>query len=131
MKHVHASQKHDRQRDVHKRSANRDQEPVPAWMVQKLTRIVAVLIHRILAAHLDVSTERNRIDAVVGFAFAETHQAPAETNCELLDPDSQELGHRIVAKLMDQNHEAENDGNRNNVEEKLTHILRSEENTSE
>jgi hypothetical protein len=39
-----------------------------------------VAVHRILAAHLDVSTQRDGINAVVGFAFAEAEQALAETD---------------------------------------------------
>ena len=64
-------------------------------------------VHGILAAHLDVAAERDRVDAVVGLAAAEADQPLAEADGELLHPHAQPLGHGIVAKLVDQDHEAQ------------------------
>ncbi len=64
-------------------------------------------IHRVLAAHLDVAAERDRVDPVVGLALAEADQPLAEADGELLHPHPQPLGHRVVAELVDQDHEAQ------------------------
>ena len=52
-----------------------------------------------------VAAKRNGVDAVVGLTIAETHQPLAESDCELLHPDPEQLGHRVMAELVDQNHE--------------------------
>ncbi len=65
-------------------------------------------IHGILAAHLDVAAQRDRVDAVVRLAPAEANQPLAEADGELLHPHPEPLGHRKVAELVNQNHEAQN-----------------------
>ena len=88
-------------------------------MIHELARIVGALVHGILAAHLDVAAERDGVDAVVGLASAEADQPLAESNGELLHSHAQQLGHGIVAKLVDQDHEAQNgdDGNQRSRKE--------------
>src|ERR1700676_1175331 len=78
-------------------------------MIHELAGIVGALVHRILAAHLDVATERDRVDSIVGVAFAEADQPLAESDGELLPPPppAQPLGHGIVAELVDQDHETQ------------------------
>ena len=76
-------------------------------------------IHRIFAAHLDVAAERNGVDAVVGFAAAEAHKPFAESNGELLHAHAQQLGHGIVAELVDQDHEAKDGDHRNNGDKEI------------
>ena len=80
---------------------------MPARVVDKLGGIVGALIHRVLAAHLYVTAERDGGDAVVGVSLAEADQPLAETNRKDLNPHPQQLGHRIVAELVDQDHEAQ------------------------
>ena len=70
-------------------------------------------IHRILAAHLDVAAQRDRVDAVVGLALAESDQPLAEADGKLLHPHPEPLGHGVVAELVDQDHEAQNGNYRN------------------
>ena len=53
--------------------------------------------------------------------IAEAEQALAEADREHLDPDAEPLGHRIVAELMDQDHEAENDDDGDQRNQKVRH----------
>jgi hypothetical protein len=79
-------------------------------MIHELPRIVRPLVHGILATHLDVAAEWNRIDAIVSFAPTEADETLAEANGELLHPYTQPLGHGVVAEFVYQNHETQ-DGN--------------------
>ncbi len=108
MHHVDRGEKENRQQDVHGRTGDGDQEAVPPRMVHELAGIVGALIHRILAAHLDVAAERQQVDAIVGFPSAEADQALAESNGELLYAHPQQLGHGKMAELVDQDHEPQN-----------------------
>jgi hypothetical protein len=63
------------------------------------------LIHGILAAHLDVAAERDRVDAVVGFAPAESRSVACRNRWRTAPLARPALGGRIVAKLVDQDHE--------------------------
>ena len=97
---------------------------MPARVIHELPRIVCTRIHRVLAAHLDVPAKRNRVNAVVGLTLSEANQPLAEANGELLHPHSQPLGHGVVAKFVDQDHEAQ-DGNYGNERGKeIRHIRR-------
>ena len=80
---------------------------MPARMRHKLARITGAIIHRILTAHLYVSAEWQRIDAVIRVALLETEQALAKANSELLHSHAQQFSHGIMAKFMDQHHEAD------------------------
>ena len=113
MHHVDGGEQNDRQQDVHRGSRYGDQEAVPAGMIHEFARIIRALVHGILAAHFDVAAERDGVDAIVGLAFAETHQPLAESDGELFHAHAQPLGHHIVAKLVDQDHEAEDCNHRN------------------
>ena len=64
----------------------------------------------LLAGHLDVAAERKDVEAVLGFAAAEAEDAFAEADGEGLDADAAELGDGEVAELVDENHDAEDDG---------------------
>ena len=126
MHHVHGGEKNDRQQNVHRWPGNSDQETVPARVIHELPRIVRALIHGVLAAHLDVAAKRDRIDSVVCLSPAEADQPLAEAYGKLLDPHSQPLGHRVVAKLVDQDHEAQNRNNGNERGQEIRHIRRYE-----
>ncbi len=92
-------------------------------MRQEFRRIAGALVHGILATHLDVAAEWNGADAVVGVPFAEAEQPLAEPNGEDFDSYTQPLGHSIVAQLMDQDHEAEDDDDRDQRDQKVRHKL--------
>ena len=88
--------------------------------------IAGALVHGILAAHLHVTAQRNGVDAIVGFAFAEADQPLAESDGELLHANAQQLGHGIVAELVDQNHEPENNRDRHHRDYEIRHIRSTE-----
>ncbi len=108
MHHVNRGQQEDGQKNIHRRPGDGDQKTVPARMREKLRRITRALIHRIFAAHLHIAAQRDGADAVVGLAFPEAEQALAKANGKDLDPHSQPFGHGVVAKFVDQDHEAQN-----------------------
>ncbi len=86
MHHVNHGQKTDSEQNVHCRSGNRDNEPMPARVRKEFRGIAAAGIHRILAAHLYITTERNRRDAVIGFAVTESQKPLAKSDGKLLRP---------------------------------------------
>ncbi len=67
------------------------------------------LVHGIFAAHFDVAAERDGVDAVVGVAFAEAERRLPKPMANDLHAHAQPLGHGIVAELVDQDHESEDD----------------------
>ena len=73
-------------------------------MIQEFPGIVSVAVHRVLPTHLHVAAERDGIDAIVGLALAEADQTLTKADGELLHPHTQQLGHRIVAELVDEDH---------------------------
>ena len=99
MHHVNAGKQANREQDIHRGTGDGDQKPVPPRVRHEFCRIAAAFIHRVLAAHLDVAAERQRVDAIVGLAFSETEQALAEADGKLLNPNSQQLGHRISGRI--------------------------------
>jgi hypothetical protein len=71
------------------------------------------------AGHLDVAAEGEDGDAVVGAAVAEAEEAGAEADGEGFDADAAELGDDEVAELMDEDEDAEDDGEFDDDEEKM------------
>src|ERR1700678_1845009 len=61
------------------------------------------------ARHFDVAAKGNGGDAVIGFAVLDAEKTRRETDRELLYADAKELGREKMAKLMDENHDAEHD----------------------
>ena len=108
MHHVNAGKQAHGEQNVHGRTGDGDQEAVPARMRHEFARIAAALIHRVFAAHLDVTAQRQYVDAVVGVALPETEQAFAEADGKLLHPNTQQFGHGVVAELVNQDHESQN-----------------------
>src|SRR5207302_3147032 len=106
---------------IHEGAGDRDYETLPAGMVQKLARVVRVLIHRVLARHFHVAAERYRADAVVGFGLAETEQPFAEADREDFHPYFKEFGRRIMAPFVNQDHYAQHDGHRDRGNKKMLH----------
>ena len=121
MHHVDRGEQNDRQQDVHGRSGDGDQEAVPAGVIHELPGIVGALIHGILAAHLDVAAEWDGVDAIVGLAAAESDQPSAEADGELLDAHPEPLSHGEVAKLVDQDHEAQDGDDGDKGGQKIRH----------
>ena len=80
------------------------------------------LIHGVFAAHLDVAAQRQYVDAVVGVAPPETKQAFAEADGKLLHPDTQQLGHGVMAELVNQDHESQNHTDREHRSKESRHI---------
>ena len=105
--HVNDGQQADGEQIFMERAGDGDQEAMPARMRQELPGIAGALIHGILAAHFHVAAERNGADAVVGVAAAEAEQALAKSDGENLDAHAQQLGDRVMAEFMDQNHESQ------------------------
>ena len=83
---------------------------MPAGVIEEFLGIVGTLIHWVLAAHLDVTAQRNGIDPVVRITPAEPDEPFPEADGELLHPYPEPLRYGVVAELVDQNHEAQ-DGN--------------------
>ncbi len=127
MHHVHGGKQEDGQQNIHRRAGNRNQEAVPPRVGHELGRIAGALVHGILAAHLHVAAQRDGVDAIVGVALAEADQPLAESNGELLHPDPQQLGHGIVAELVDQNHEAQNHSHGSNSDKEIRHKRSTEQ----
>src|SRR6185312_11147127 len=100
-----------------------NQKTVPARMRHELARIAAALVHRIFPAHFDVAAKRQCVDAVIGVAFAKAEKPFAEADGKLLHPHAQQLGDRIVAKFMDQYHEANDNDEIEQRNEKLIHKI--------
>ena len=72
-------------------------------MAHELAWIACAGFHGVLASHLDVTTQRQNADAVIGVAPLETKKALAKTKAEYLDADATKLGNGIMPKLVDKN----------------------------
>ncbi len=95
--------------NVHEWSGYGDDEALPARMRQKLPRIAGAVVHRVFARHLHIAAERNGGDAIVGVAFLEAQQALAKADGKHFHPDAEIFGGGVVAELMNQDHESEDD----------------------
>ncbi len=93
---------------------NGNHETMPARMGHEFRGIPGTLIHGIFTAHLDVSAERDGADAVIGVAAAEAQQALTESDGEHLDAHAKQLGCRIMAPFVNQDHESQNHCDSNN-----------------
>src|ERR1035437_1461028 len=109
MQHVDAGEQGDGEHDVHRRSRQGDEKALPPRMREKLPRIAGAVVHRVLARHLHVTTQRNSADAIVGIAFFEAQQPLAKADGKHFHPDAEILGDGEVAELMNQDHESEHD----------------------
>ena len=69
---------------------------------------IMVLVHE--AGHFDVAAEGDDGDLIFGVATFEAEETFAEADGEDLDTDAAELGDGEVAELVDQNHDAKDDG---------------------
>ncbi len=87
-----------------------DEDALPAGVRVELAGVAGGGFAGIVAGHLDVSAEGKGGDAVVGVAALEAEEAFAEADGEDLDADAAELGDGEVAELMDEDHDAEDDG---------------------
>jgi hypothetical protein len=91
-------------------------------MRHELVRSSGARFQRIFACHLDVSTKRQGTNAVVGDAAAEADQALAESDRKYVHSDAEAFSGGIVAKLMHQDHDAEDNGHRSDRNQKRFHI---------
>src|ERR1700733_13588544 len=90
-------------------------------MREEFRGIACALIHRILAAHLDVAAERNGADTVVCVAFSESQKAFPEANREHFDPNSKQFGGGIVSEFMNQDHEPQDRTDSDDSSKKVRH----------
>src|ERR1700751_1611273 len=90
-------------------------------MGEELTGIAGALVHGVFARHFHVAAQRNRADAVIGLALAETAQACAKANGKHFYADSEELGRSVMAELVDQDHEPEYDCHGENGDQEMGH----------
>ena len=58
----------DRQQDVHERTRERDDHPLPAGFARKPRGSLAVLVARLLSGHLHVAAEQDRRKAEIRLA---------------------------------------------------------------
>src|SRR5581483_9576050 len=119
--HEDAGQKHDREQNVHGGPGNGDYKALPPGVGEKFPRIAGARLHGVLAAHFDVAAQGDSADAVVGITLLEAGQALAEANGESFDPHSKPFGRDVVAKFVDQDHEAEDDADGENGGNKIVH----------
>ena len=105
--HIHAGQKPNRKQDVHSRAGGSNYKALPARMRCELVGGAGVRLERIFAGHLDVSTQRQRANAVVGVTAAEARQPLSEPDGEDVDSDPEQFGGGIVPKLVHQDHDPE------------------------
>ena len=123
MHHIDNRQQADSEQDVHGRPCDRNDEAMPARMRQEFPGIAAARIHRVLAAHLYITTQRQRVDAIFSLALAKPDQLLAETNGELFHPDAKQFSHGVVSKFVDQDHESEDGYERDCGNKELRHDL--------
>src|SRR5215471_17247550 len=118
--HVHAGEDNHRQQNVHGWAGNGDQKTLPARMAHEFARIAGALFHGILASHFYVAAERQQADAIVGLAATEADQALTKAQAESLNPDFEQFGHGIMAKLMNKHQDSQYKDERNDrVREKM------------
>ena len=89
--------------------ASCNQNPLPTRVRAEFARIPGGFRARSLAGHLDVSTERQSADAIVGVAPLHAEKASAKSQRKYLDADAAQLGNREVAELVHQHHDAEHE----------------------
>ena len=117
VEHGNAGHQAESEDKVGDRAGQSDQNALPARVRievagiidgrSRFTGVIGGQIH--LAGHLDVATERDSRDLVLGIAAAEADEAFAEADGKDLDADAAELGDGEVAELMDENHDAEDE----------------------
>ena len=91
-------------------------------MREKFALVASAFVHRIFARHLDVAAEGQGTDAVIGFTAAEAEQAFSESDRKHFDANFEELRGRVVAELVDQDHEAQHDSHYENRLKKGQHL---------
>jgi len=94
---------------------------MPAGVRHELGGIVRMRVHGILTAHFHVTAQRDRADAVVGIAPAKAKKPFTESNRENLHPDPEPLGHRVMAELVDQDHETQDNRDSDDGDQKIRH----------
>ena len=112
--HVDHGEQADGQQDVHGWPGNGDDETMPAGVRHELGRVACPCVHRVLAAHLDVTAQRNGGDAVIRLASAKPEQTLTKTNGEDFHAHAQQLSGGVVSKFVDQDHESQNHGDGSN-----------------
>jgi len=108
VRHVEAKDEHEGEDEVRDWAGERDDDAVPAGVRVEVAGVGGSLAGCV-AGHFDVAAEGQGADAVVGVAGTEAEEARAEADGEDLDADAEELGGCIVAELMDEHHDAEDD----------------------
>ena len=79
-------------------------------MRHELAGVARTRLHRILASHLDVAAQGKSANAVIGIPAAETKQTLAEPERENINAHAAKFGYRIVAELVDEDHDSQNEG---------------------
>ncbi len=113
VEHVDAGHEAESEDEVGDGAGESDGDALPAGMGGELSWISGALVvagwHH-LTGHLDVAAERDEGEAVVGVAALDAEETSAEADGEDLDTDAAELGDGEVAELVDEDHDAEDDG---------------------
>ncbi len=110
VEHVDAGHEGDGEDEVGEGASEGDEDALPARMGVELAGVACGGFAGVVAGHLDVAAEREKGDSVVGVAALEPEEALAEADGEDLDADTAELGDGEVAELVDENHDAKDDG---------------------
>src|SRR6185312_1491735 len=120
--HVHAGKNRKGKNDVHGWSGNRDNEPLPARVAHELTSVPGTVFHRVFTGHLYVPADWKEADPVVCATFVKANQPLAKSEAEYFNPDVEQLGHGVVAELMDENQHAEHKDDGWNFDQELARI---------
>src|ERR1017187_3076666 len=122
---------HESQNEVGNRAGNPNQHPLPAGMRCERTGVVCHVLGGAagrlevllwgFAGHLDEAAKGEKADFVVRIAILESKEARTEAEGERLNAHSAELGNGEVAKLVDYNHQADQDDKRSYSNEKFMH----------
>ena len=102
-----------------------DEDALPAGVGVELAGVAGGSFAGVVAGHLDVATEGENREAVVGVAARKAEEAFAEADGEDFDADAAQLSGGEVAELVDQHHDAKDDEKLNDCrhEERGTSLL--------
>ena len=110
VEHVDAGHEAEGEDEVGEGAGEGDEDALPAGVGVELAGVAGGGFAGVVACHLDVAAEGEEGDAVVGVAALDAEEALAEADGEGLDADAAELGDGEVAKFVDENHDAKDDG---------------------
>ena len=106
--HEQAGDEQDRERAVHQRTGEVDQDALPARLVEEVARVVG-RFSGLFAGELDVAAERHQRDLVLGLADLPAEQALSEAEREGEHLHAEGLGDQEVAGFVDEDDDAESE----------------------